>query len=307
MRKILPVTLLIILIFCSGCRGNYEIGKQTLQTEEGPVHYDLKIVTFNSGPSLGIRKLFTRIQAYLYIEKNNKVKKFKLPIFDDGGGGWSFLISKNPRDWCYMEKTDEKGIYRLYIGFTLRESVFIVDLNNDKITETDELHYAVTRNDIDAVKKFLETENVNKVMFTKNTAIHRAAYKGFSEVAELLLKKGADLEKYNSVGLTPLHAAAANNNTEVTTILIKYGAHVDVLTATMGMTSLHIGVQARHFEICEVLLKKGANPNIKDEKGRTPLDIAIAERKNHEGDIRRQGEYDKIIELLIKYGGKHGE
>ncbi|MCD6579450.1 ankyrin repeat domain-containing protein, partial [bacterium] len=296
-RKLFQFLFLLFMITCFGCRARDVNEKQTFQTEEGPVHYYLEIITINSGPSLGMRKLFTWIRSYLYIEQNGNKKKFKIHLFNEAGG-WAFGLSNKPEDWCHMEKTQEKGIYRLYIGLALRESVFIVNTINGEITETDELFYAVRRNDIEAVKKRLEMDDVNKVIYTQNTALHRASSQGYNEIVKLLLEKGANAEIKDQHGMTPLNRAAQNGQLAAIILLLDSGAKISGGFPETTWTPLFNSVFRRHCEACEILLKRGANPNIKDEKGRTPLDIAIAERKNHEGDIRRQGEYDKIIELL---------
>ncbi len=302
-NRILLFIFLIILISSSGCRGRCVNGKQTFQTEEGPVHYYIEIITINSGPSLGMRKLFTWIRSYLYIEQNGKKKKFKIHLFNETGG-WAFAISNKPKDWCHMEKTHEKGIYRLYIGLALRESVFIVDTINDEVTETDELFYAVSRIDIEAVKKRLEMDDVNKVIYTQNTALHRASSQGYNEIVKLLLEKGADAEIKDQHGMTPLNRAAQRNQLTAIILLLDSGAKISGGFPETSWTPLFNSVFRRHYEACEILLKRGADPNIKDEKGRTPLDIAIAERTDLEGDIRRQNEFDKIIDLLKEYGAK---
>ena len=305
---ILPSIVLIILISSSGCRGRWVNEKQTFQTEEGPVHYYLEIITIDSGPTLGMKMLFAHIRSYLYIEQNGKKKKLEIHFFDADAGAWAFGTSNNPKDWCHMEKTQEKGIYRLYIGQSLiRQSVFIVDTIKNEVIETDELYYAVFRNDIDAVKKFIETEDVNKAIFTKSTALHKASSQGYNEIVKLLLEKGADTEINDQHGMTPLNGAAQRNQLTAITLLLDSGAKISGGFPETTWTPLFNSVFRRHYEACEILLKRGADPNIQDEKGQTPLDIAIAERTDLEGDIRRQNEFDKIIKLLKKYGGKHEE
>ncbi len=305
-NRILLFIFLIILISSSGCRGRWVNEKQTFQTEEGPVHYYMEIATLNSGPSLGMRKLFAQIRSYLYIEKNNEKKKLEIHFFDADAGVWSFGTSNNPKDWCHMEKTQEKGIYRLYIGQCLiRQTVFIVDTIKNEVIETDELYYAVFRNDIDAVKKFIETEDVNKVMFTKSTALHQASSQGYNEIVKLLLEKGADTEIKDQHGMTPLTRAAQNGQLTAIILLLDSGAKISGGFPETSWTPLFNSVFRGHSEACEILLKRGANPNIKDEKGRTLLEIAIAERENCKHKISWRDEFDKIIDLLKEYGAKN--
>lgn len=71
-----------------------------------------------------------------------------------------------------------------------------------------------------------------------NTALHYAAGKGFYDIAELLIGKGANIEQLNSTGITPLMAAVIyvsdkssaaekENACKVIKVLLKKGAKVD--------------------------------------------------------------------------------
>ncbi len=71
-----------------------------------------------------------------------------------------------------------------------------------------------------------------------NTALHYAAEKGFYDIAELLIDKGANIEQLNSTGITPLMAAVIyvsdkssatekENACKVIKVLLKKGAKVD--------------------------------------------------------------------------------
>jgi len=57
---------------------------------------------------------------------------------------------------------------------------------------------------------------------------------------------------------------------------------------------LHWAADKNYKDVVELLLAHGADVNAKDDKGKTPLDVAIkSEQSNKE-----------IIELLRKHGGK---
>ena len=59
-----------------------------------------------------------------------------------------------------------------------------------------------------------------------DTPLHEAAYHGQTEVLELLLKQGADINAKDRFGKTPLHWAAKNGKTEVVELLLKNGADI---------------------------------------------------------------------------------
>ena len=60
--------------------------------------------------------------------------------------------------------------------------------------------------------------------------LHEAARLGRVETARHLLEQGADKDKANNYGQTPLHWAAYFNHLEVVLLLMRRGAHVTVRT-----------------------------------------------------------------------------
>ena len=60
------------------------------------------------------------------------------------------------------------------------------------------------------------------------TALHRATMFNQIDVVELLLHKGADVNKQNYHEATPLYWAARLNHTEVAQLLIQKGADVNI-------------------------------------------------------------------------------
>jgi ankyrin repeat protein len=63
-----------------------------------------------------------------------------------------------------------------------------------------------------------------------STPLHCATWKGQQEVADLLIKAGADVNAHNSNdhwGTTPLHAAAHANQAAIAQLLIDHGADVN--------------------------------------------------------------------------------
>jgi len=73
-----------------------------------------------------------------------------------------------------------------------------------------------------------------------NTALMGVCFKGFTDIAQLLIEKGANINESNS----------------------------------MGSTCLIYAVTFKHFEIAKLLLANGADTSIKDGRGNTALDHA---------------------------------
>ena len=74
-------------------------------------------------------------------------------------------------------------------------------------------------------------------------------------------------------GETPLHWAARFGQSQVAELLIAEGADVNAKNV-VGQTPLHWAAMAGHKEIIELLIAAGAEVNAKTKRGDTPLDLA---------------------------------
>ncbi len=114
--------------------------------------------------------------------------------------------------------------------------------------QSDDIHQAVRRNDLEAVKGFVATDaHLLEDMKGSQTALHEAAAYGTPEMVKLLIDLGANINAVAYNGFTPLHVA-------------------------------------RSAESVKILIEAGADPSIRDNWGKTPLqsaagsdDIGIAE------------------------------
>jgi len=117
------------------------------------------------------------------------------------------------------------------------------------------------------------------------------------EEVQRLLALGADINIQNYKGKTGLHCAAKAGFLKVINLLIENGATVDAADDT-GETPLFEAIRStiksgeKQRAALEALLIKGANPNAKNRKGQTPLQVAKRMRRAEAG---------KIVELLQSY------
>ena len=113
----------------------------------------------------------------------------------------------------------------------------------------------------------------------------------------VLLLRGADIDVRNYKGKTALHCAAKAGFLTVTDLLIEKGATVDA-PDNKGETALFEAIRStikdgeKQRAAIEALLVKGADPNRKNQKGLTPLQVAQRMRRADAG---------KIVELLKAY------
>jgi ankyrin repeat protein len=98
------------------------------------------------------------------------------------------------------------------------------------------------------------------------------------EVADLLIKSGADVNMVTESGATPLHFACSGGNhsdatTSVAELLIDNKANINA-TNDKGETPIFIAVYWDNENLVKMLKSKGADLSIKNKEGKTPMDVA---------------------------------
>lgn len=118
----------------------------------------------------------------------------------------------------------------------------------------------------------------------------KGAKEGKSQVVELLLAKGANVNaKDSEYGSTALMWAAHNGHAETLKILIRNGATIDG-KGKKGETALWFAAQKGQIETMKILRANGADINVVGRNGDTALVVA---KKNG---------YEAIADYLIKSG-----
>jgi quinoprotein dehydrogenase-associated probable ABC transporter substrate-binding protein len=93
-----------------------------------------------------------------------------------------------------------------------------------------------------------------------------------------LLGKGADVNKLNDQGYSPLHTAARNRASRLMELLLDNKADPN-LPDNDGVSPLVHAINRNHVPSVQLLLAHGAAINAHDKKGYTPLEIAVGEDK----------------------------
>ena len=122
----------------------------------------------------------------------------------------------------------------------------------------------------------LTGNGVNKRNDDGETRLYRAARSGNIKEVKRLLNNGANPDVPDAHGLTPLHQAAYWGETEIVDLLIKAGANVNAENKGRGWTPLHSaavsgGMRSRK-DVIDLLRKAGAEETPKDKHGWTPAD-----------------------------------
>lgn len=96
-----------------------------------------------------------------------------------------------------------------------------------------------------------------------------------SELAKIMIFKGADVNVQDKDGSTPLHKACEANDTELAEILISKDANVNVRDKN-GSTPLQIACWYKNIKLAKILVSRDANVNTSNRLHKTPLFYAYA-------------------------------
>jgi uncharacterized protein len=154
----------------------------------------------------------------------------------------------------------------------------------------------------------------DSMLTTGTTPILRAAKAGDADAMRVLLAQGADVKLATKFGMTPVMAAAGLGTKEEDTtgrkktepeaiasikLCLDAGADVNALD-NQGQTALHGAAQKGWDQVVQFLVDRGARLDVKDKKGRTPLDAANGLLGNGGFDGSRRDVHESTAALLRK-------
>ncbi|MBA4386803.1 MAG: hypothetical protein C0404_02410 [Verrucomicrobia bacterium] len=170
-----------------------------------------------------------------------------------------------------------------------------------------ELCFAARHGDIEGVRECLRMgADINALVGTSQdfretpllAAVSSSATNFRNEIIGALLKQGADVNKADDKGRTPLFCAVENQkiSNQVLDLIMGAGAELNK-TNCNGRTALMVALLSGNISAARHLVERGANVNTKDAKGMTTLMLAVT------GDhIAADGPDPEIMRLLIKMG-----
>lgn len=105
---------------------------------------------------------------------------------------------------------------------------------------------------------------------TDESPLMLAALNGETALCQLLIRKGADV---NKPGWAPLHYAATNGHLEAMNLLLEENAYIDAASPN-GTTPLMMAAHYGTESAVKLLLEAGADPLLKNTQGLSALDFA---------------------------------
>ncbi|HEU4997123.1 MAG TPA: ankyrin repeat domain-containing protein [Gemmatimonadaceae bacterium] len=137
---------------------------------------------------------------------------------------------------------------------------------------------AAMKGDVAAVRSLIaKGANVNAAQGDGMTALHWAAERGDSAMADVLLRAKANVRARTRIGdYTPLHIAARGGQAAVVRVLLAAGSDANAPTSS-GASALHFAAAAGDPGAVKALVDKRADVNAREKEwGQTPLVFAAA-------------------------------
>ena len=195
----------------------------------------------------------------------NFINHFKITIFSIVLIGFNAAKAGSYDDFFKSVKMDDaKAVQQLLSrGF---------DVNTIDTSGQNGLFIAIQEPSPKVSKVLVESPRIdlNALNIKGESPLMLAALKGQLELADRMVKKGADV---NKTGWTPLHYAATAGQLQLIKLLIENHAYIDAESPN-GSTPLMQASMYGTPEAVKLLLDEGADPTLKNQQGLTAVQFA---------------------------------
>jgi ankyrin repeat protein len=158
------------------------------------------------------------------------------------------------------------------IDLLIRKGIDVDARNKKGVTP---LHSAARSGSYDMVAKLLDVgADPRLVTLDGNNVVHVAVLGKNTEVINLFLTKGLDVNSSNNQKETPLHFAGRSGHMSVINFLLEKGARIDSVSAKKE-TTLHWAVRSGSCEIVEFFIDRGLDIDSANSEEETALLLAL--------------------------------
>ncbi len=137
------------------------------------------------------------------------------------------------------------------------------DLNAPSFMHGEPIRAAAIKGDVNTVEFLLDQGANIEADYHSSTPLLLAVENDHRKLAEILLRRGANINEFDMYGRSAIHLAADQGNLGMLSTLLKHGATVDARDADQK-TPLHHAVEAQSISLVKFLISNGANPSAAD-------------------------------------------
>lgn len=152
------------------------------------------------------------------------------------------------------------------------------DLNVKNIQDRTPMHIAAYYNSVDVMQFLIDIDksHIDEVDNSGESAAYIAAQTDSLETLVLLRKNGANLKTTNNAGNSLIHVAALLNSMKTMRFLLESKCSIDVNGPTLnGLTAAGLAAQNNNIEILKLLILHGANLHYQqNEQDYAPIHLA---------------------------------
>lgn len=238
----------------------------------------------NSSGNVRVETILKAAQLWKTSNPKRRKKKTSADLFE---GALEEILQKSEANGVKHGQSLSKEIPRIIPDpvsqFELNQKLLTHFINlNDQYSDADEVDFEFVYQCVQ------EGADINAADIYGQTILHEAAREWNVDVAKFIIMLGGNIHGRDFFGRAPIHFAAANDYTEMIELLLKEGSDVNMRirhdpkhcttvhaeTPPQDQTPLHCAAGSDAQSACELLLDNGADIEAVDYRGRSPLFIA---------------------------------
>ncbi|KAM0278701.1 hypothetical protein ACHAQH_004994 [Verticillium albo-atrum] len=214
-----------------------------------------------------------------------------------------------------VDQTDDGrpgGLTPLHIAVMWRNVPALTHLLNHKDTKViihaveqdwSPLYYAANRGFIECLTLLLDHgADLHYQDSYKGNVLIRAVNEDQQEAVELLVQRGIDVKHRDFLGRTALHSAACNRSWRTKEYFLKHVPDIEISAqVNAGETPLHDSCGGGDPHGVRLLVDAGARCDLKNNDGRTPVDMATLTKRPDMLEILKNATgYENTVGVRIK-------